>query len=130
MGERKISVAHQMELSEPSQHVLLVHPLSDGFMPLLDMNAPHLQSSQTHPSSFPYPLRWIRFCKPKTSLTKSIIRRDVSNKESGVDELYGNRDEAEVSVHHVISIRHVHVRADSRNLVTVLPPLHTIYNSK
>src|ERR1700732_4585439 len=130
MGERKISVAHQLEPSEPSQHVLLVHPLSDSFMPLLDMNAPHLQSPQTHPSSFPYPPWWIRLCKPQTSLTKGIIRQDASNKESGVNELYGNRDETEVSVHHVISIRHVHMGADSRNLVTVLPPLHTTYNPK
>src|ERR1700738_5087038 len=116
MGERKISVAHQMELSEPSQHVLLVHPLSDGFMPLLDMNAPHLQSSQTHPSSFPYPPRWIRLCKPKTSLTKGIIWRDASNKESGINELYENCDETEVSVYDVISIQHVHVRADGCDL--------------
>src|ERR1700736_3843509 len=130
MGERKISVAHRLEPSEPSQHVLLVHPLSDGFMSVLNMNAPHLQSSQTHPSSFPYPPRWIRFCKPKTSLTKGIIWRDASDKESGVGKLYGNHDEAEVSVHHVISIRHVHMGADSRNLVTILPPLHTIYNPK
>src|ERR1700736_6707591 len=130
MGERKISVAHRMELSEPSQHVLLVHPLSDGFMPLLYMNAPHLQSPQTHPSSFPYPSRWIRLCKPKTSLPKGIIRRDASDKESGVDELYGNHDKAEVSVHNVISIWHIHVGADSRNLVTILPPLHIIYNPK
>src|ERR1700737_4010448 len=130
MGERKISVAHRLEPSEPSQHVLLVHPLSDSFMPFLDMNASHLPSSQTHPSSFPYPPRWIHLCKPKTSLTKGIIRRDASDKESGVDELYGNRDEAEVSVYNVISIWHVHVRGDSRDLVTVLPPLHTIYNPK
>src|ERR1700733_10155308 len=130
MGERKISVAHRIEPSEPSQHVLLVHPLSDGFMPLLDMNAPHLQSPQTHSSSFPYPPRWIRLCKTKASLTKGIIQRDASDKESGVDELYGNHDEAEVSVYNIISIWHVHVRADSRNLVTVLSPLHTIYNSK
>src|ERR1700738_5528156 len=99
MGERKISVAHRMELSEPSQHGLLIPPLSDGFMPLLDMNAPHLQSPQTHPSSFPYPPRWIRLCKTKASLTKGIIRQDVSDKESGVDELYGNGDKQEVSVH-------------------------------
>src|ERR1700736_846305 len=130
MGERKISVAHRLEPSEPSQHVPLVHPLSDGFMPLLNMNAPHLQSSQTHPSSFPYPPRWIRLCKPKTSLTKGIIRQDASDKESGVDELYGNHDKAEVSVYDIISIWHVHVHADSRNLVTDLPPLHTIYDSK
>src|ERR1700738_2127038 len=128
MGERKISMVHRLGLSEPSQHVLLVHPLSDGFMPLLDMNAPHLQSPQNHPRSFPYPPRWIRLCKPKTSLTKGIIRRDASDKERGVDELYGNHDEAEVSVHDVISIQHVHTHADSRNLITVLPPLHTIYN--
>src|SRR6202047_4908851 len=124
MGERKISVAHRLELSEPSQHVLFVHPLSDSFMPILDMNASHLQTPQTHPSFFPYPPRWIRFCKPKTSLTKGIIRQDASDKESGVDELYGNRDEAEVSVYDVISIWHVHVHADSRNLVTIL--LHCI----
>src|ERR1700730_5651949 len=130
MGERKISMVHRPEPSEPSQHVLLVHPLSDCFMPILDMNASHLPPSQTHPSSFPYPPRWIRLCKPKTSLTKDIMRRDASNKESGVNELYGNHDEAEVSVYNVISIRHVHVGADSRNLVTVLPPLHTIYNPK
>src|ERR1700736_3666725 len=130
MGERKISVVHRLEPSEPSQHVLLVHPLSDGFMPIPDMNASHLPSSQTHPSSFPYPPRWIRLCKPKTSLTKGVIRRDASNKESGVDRLYGNRDKAEVSVYDVISIRHVHVRADGHDLVTVLPPLHTIYDSK
>src|ERR1700732_4446003 len=129
MGERKISVAHRLELSEPSQHVLLVHPLSDGFMPLLDMNAPHLQSSQTHPSSFPYPPRWICLCKPKTSLTKGIVWRDVSNKESGIDELYGNCDETEVSVYDVVSIQDVHVHADGCDLVTVLPPLHTIYDS-
>src|ERR1700736_2059193 len=121
MGERKISVVHRLEPSEPSQHVLLVHPLSDGFMPILDMNASHLPSSQTHPSSFPYPPRWIRLCKPKTSLTKGIIWRDASDKESGVNELYGNCDKAEVSVHDVISTRHVPVGADSRNLVTVLP---------
>src|SRR3984893_14093866 len=130
MGETKISVVHRLEPSEPSQHVLLVHPLSDSFMPIPDMNAPHLQSSQTHPSSFPYPLRWIHLCKPKTSLTKGIIRRDASDKESGVNKLYGNHDEAEVSVYDVISIRHVHVGADSHNLVTVLPPLHTTYNPK
>src|SRR3984885_15577088 len=86
-------------LSEPSQHVLLVHPLSDGFMPILDMNAPHLQSSQTHPRFFPYPPRWIRLCKPKTSLTEGIIWRDASDKESGVDELYGNHNETEVRFH-------------------------------
>src|ERR1700732_1810699 len=123
MGERKISMVHRPEPSEPSQHVLLVHPLSDGFMPLLDMNVPHLPSSQTHPSFFPYPPRWIRFCKPETSLTKGIIQRDASDKESGVDKLYGNRNEAEVSVYNVISIQHVHVGADSCNLVTILPPL-------
>src|ERR1700732_2928494 len=103
MGERKISVVHRLEPSEPSQHVLLVHPLSDGFMPIPDMNASHLPS---HPSSFPYPSRWIRLCKPKTSLPKGIIRRDASDKESGVDELYGNCDEAEVSVYNIIPIRH------------------------
>src|ERR1700736_306968 len=128
MGERKISVVHRLEPSEPSQHVLLVHPLSDSFMPILDMNASHLPPSQTHPSSFPYPPRWICLCKPKTSLTKGTIRRDVSDKESGVDKLYGNRDEAEVSVYDIISIWHVHVGADSRNLVTIFPPLYTIYN--
>src|ERR1700730_18381313 len=125
MGERKISMVHRPEPSEPSQHVLLVHPLSDCFMPILDMNASHLQSSQTHPSSFPYPPRWIHLCKPKTSLTKGIIWRDASDKKSGVDKLYGNRDEAEVSVYNV-----VHMHADSHDLVTVLPPLHTIYDSK
>src|ERR1700733_14424184 len=81
------SSTHSLMASCLSQPVLLVHPLSDGFMPILDMNAPHLQSSQTCPSSFPYPPRWIRFCKPKTSLTKGIIWRDAS-------------------------IRDVHVRAD------------------
>ena len=130
MGERKISVVHRLEPSEPSQHVLLVHPLSDGFMSVLNMNAPHLQSPQTHPSSFPYPPRWIRLCKPETSLTKGIIWRDASDKESGIDELYGNGDKTEVSVYDVISIWHVHICADGRDLVTILPPLHTIYDSK
>src|ERR1700736_1242153 len=130
MGERKISVVHRLEPSEPSQHVLLVHPLSDGFMPILDMNASHLPSSQTHPSSFPHPPRWIRFCKPKTSLTKGIIWGDASNKESGIDESYGNCDKTEVSVYDVVSIQDIHVRADSRDLVTDLSPLHVIYDSK
>ena len=130
MGERKISVAHQLEPSEPSQHVLLVPPLSDGFMPFLDMNAPHLQSSQTCPSSFPHPPRWTCLCEPETSLTKGIIWQDASNKESGIDELYGNCDETEVSVYNVVSIQAIHVRADGCDLVTVFSPLHAIYDSK
>src|ERR1700730_16918588 len=112
MGERKISVAHRLELSEPSQHVLLVHPLSDGFMPILDMNTPHLQSSQTRPSSFPYPPRWIHLFKPKTGLPKGIIWQGASDKESGIDELSGDSDKAKVSVHDIISIRNVYVHAD------------------
>src|ERR1700732_4275928 len=108
MGERKISMVHRLEPSEPSQHVLLVHPLSDSFMPILNMNAPPLQSSQTCPSSFPHPPRWTCLCEPETSLTKGIIWQDASNKESGIDELYGNGDETEVSVYDVISFRHVH----------------------
>ena len=107
MGVRKISVAYRLKPSGPSQPMLLVHPLSDSFMSILDMNAPHLQLSQTCPSSFPYPLRWIRFFKPKTGLTKGIIWRDASDKENGIDEPSEDSDETKVSVHDVISIRNV-----------------------
>ena len=127
MGVRKISMAYRLKPSEPSQPVLLVHPLSDGFMSILNMNAPHLQLSQTCPSSFPYLLRWICFFKPQTGLTKGIIWRDASDKENVIDEPSGDSDETKVSVHDVIIIRNVYVRADGCDLVTVLPPLHAIY---
>ena len=121
MGVRKISVAYRLKPSGPSQPMLLIHPLSDGFMSILDMNAPHLQLSQSCSSSFPYPLRWIHFFKPKTGLTKDIIWRDVSDKENGINEPSGDSDETEVSVHDVVSIRNIHVCADGCDLVTVLP---------
>ena len=73
MGVRKVSVVYRLKPSQPSQPVLFIHPLSDGFMSILNMNTPHLQSSQTQPSSLPYPLRWICLIKSKTGLPKGII---------------------------------------------------------
>jgi len=99
-------------------------------MPIFHMNASHLQASETLPIPLPHSTRRIRLIDGKTRLSNSIVRRDSSDMEDGIDEVRGDSYEAEVGILDTVPARGIYVRADSSDLISIFPPLHVVDDSE
>src|ERR1700736_3210519 len=132
MWIRNVRVAeeYQQKSSEPSQHVLLIYPFPDSWMPIFHMNTSHLQASETLPIPLPHSMRRIRLINSKAHLSNGIVGGDSSDMEDGINEVCGDGHKTEVGILDVVPARGIYMRADGGNLISIFSPLHVIDDSE